>query len=58
VIAARAETFPREFAELDARIPRPRERLKAGDPNLTPMSCKSPSIAGFVGSVEKSVPNI
>jgi hypothetical protein len=31
-IAARAETLPREIQELDARITRLRERLKAGDP--------------------------
>lgn len=34
--AARAETLPREVEELDARIARLRERLKAGDPDLTP----------------------
>jgi hypothetical protein len=33
-IAARAETLPREIQELDARITRLRERLKAGDPDL------------------------
>jgi hypothetical protein len=35
VIAARAETLPREVEELDARIARLRERLRAGDPDLT-----------------------
>jgi site-specific DNA recombinase len=34
-IAARAESMPREVEELDARIERLRERLKAGDPDLT-----------------------
>lgn len=34
-IAARVETLPRELQELDARIARLRERLKAGDPDLT-----------------------
>jgi chromosome segregation ATPase len=34
-IAARAEGLPRELEELDARIMRLRERLKAGDPDLT-----------------------
>jgi chromosome segregation ATPase len=33
-IAARAETVPREIQELDARIKRLYERLKAGDPDL------------------------
>jgi hypothetical protein len=33
-VAARAETLPRELLELDARIERLRERLKAGDPDL------------------------
>jgi hypothetical protein len=33
-IAARAETLPHEIQELDARITRLRERLKAGDPDL------------------------
>ncbi|HWM69949.1 MAG TPA: recombinase family protein [Steroidobacteraceae bacterium] len=33
-IAARAETLPREIQELDARIARLRERLRAGDPDL------------------------
>ena len=33
-IAARAETLPREIQELDARITRLHERLKAGDPDL------------------------
>jgi hypothetical protein len=32
--AARAETLPHEIQELDARITRLRERLKAGDPYL------------------------
>ncbi|MEP7243591.1 MAG: zinc ribbon domain-containing protein [Gammaproteobacteria bacterium] len=35
-IAARVETLPRELQELDARILRLRDRLKAGDPDLTP----------------------
>ena len=34
--AARAVDLPRELEELDARIMRLRERLKAGDPDLTP----------------------
>jgi hypothetical protein len=34
-IAARVETLPRELQELDARVARLRERLKAGDPDLT-----------------------
>ena len=34
-IAARAEALPREIQELDARIMRLRERLKASDPDLT-----------------------
>lgn len=34
-IAARVETLPRELQELDARIARLRERLRAGDPDLT-----------------------
>jgi len=33
--AARIEMLPRELQELDARIARLRERLKAGDPDLT-----------------------
>jgi hypothetical protein len=33
-IAARAEMLPREIQELDARITRLHERLKAGDPDL------------------------
>jgi len=33
-LAARAETLPHEIQELDARITRLRERLKAGDPDL------------------------
>src|SRR5882757_2819662 len=33
-IAARAETLPREIQELDTRIARLRERLKAGDPDF------------------------
>jgi hypothetical protein len=33
-IAARAETLPHEIQEVDARIVRLRERLKAGDPDL------------------------
>jgi hypothetical protein len=33
-ITARAETLPHEIQELDARITRLRERLKAGDPDL------------------------
>lgn len=33
-IAARAETLPHDIQELDARITRSRERLKAGDPDL------------------------
>jgi len=32
-IAARAATLPHEIQELDARITRLRERLKAGDPD-------------------------
>jgi site-specific DNA recombinase len=35
-IAQRAESVPQEAAELDARIARLRERLKKGDPDLTP----------------------
>src|SRR5581483_6344985 len=35
-VAARAAGLPRELEELDARIMRLRERLKAGDPDLTP----------------------
>lgn len=35
-VAARAADLPRELEELDARIMRLRERLKAGDPDLTP----------------------
>lgn len=35
-VAARAADVPREAEELDARIMRLRERLKAGDPDLTP----------------------
>lgn len=35
-IAQRAETAPQEAAALDARIDRLRERLKAGDPDMTP----------------------
>jgi DNA invertase Pin-like site-specific DNA recombinase len=35
-VAARAGDLPRELEELDARIMRLRERLKAGDPDLTP----------------------
>ncbi len=35
-VAARAADLPRELQELDARIMRLRERLKAGDPDLTP----------------------
>lgn len=35
-LAARAADLPRELEELDARIMRLRERLKAGDPDLTP----------------------
>lgn len=35
-LAARAAVLPRELEELDARIMRLRERLKAGDPDLTP----------------------
>lgn len=34
--AARTADLPRELEELDARIMRLRERLKAGDPDLTP----------------------
>ena len=34
-IAARVELLPREVEELDARIGRLRERMKAGDPDLT-----------------------
>lgn len=34
--AARAETLPREVEDLDARIARLRERLRTGDPDLTP----------------------
>ncbi|MHB8812569.1 MAG: recombinase family protein [Steroidobacteraceae bacterium] len=34
--AARAADLPRELEEFDARIMRLRERLKAGDPDLTP----------------------
>jgi site-specific DNA recombinase len=34
-VAARAVDLPRELEELDARIMRLRERLKAGDPDLT-----------------------
>jgi hypothetical protein len=33
-LAARVEALPRELQELDARIMRLRERLKAGDPDL------------------------
>ncbi len=36
VVAARAADLPRELEELDARIMRLRERMKAGDPDLTP----------------------
>jgi DNA invertase Pin-like site-specific DNA recombinase len=35
-LAARAADLPRELEELDARIMRLRQRLKAGDPDLTP----------------------
>ncbi len=35
-LAARAETLPREAQELEARIARLRERLRAGDPDLAP----------------------
>lgn len=35
-IAQRAETAPQEAVALDARIDRLRERLKAGDPDMTP----------------------
>lgn len=34
-IAARVATLPRELEVFDARIARLRERLKAGDPDLT-----------------------
>lgn len=33
--AQRAETMPQEVAALDARLDRLRERLKAGDPDMT-----------------------
>jgi len=35
VSAQRAETMPQEIAALDARLERLRERLKAGDPDMT-----------------------